>query len=330
MLWPSRDKDCLHHWLMGGGSDRSSLVVCVSSVTKSHPTLQPHGLWPSRLLCPWDSPGKNSGVCCHALLQGIFLPRLPMSPAEQEDSLPLWHRGSPSLVVCSSMSSKTHGYMYFRMIGRSTTRYIKKFCPELLNEYRATGVGCRILCVPGVVGSGVIRNSRVWAPLRWALRQAGVWWVVNQNLTMQWREEACGHPCVRGAWLDPAGVRLRRDVQQAPLSSGTWRYWSWAWRQYLASIWFRKGCRNDVWLMRSEHPLPSLHSPPASWPDLHAALRLSSDGRRGERRWSYRLPSPDTALCVCTGASLLEWIILLFSWCSSEGCSVYQERFLIT
>ena len=28
---------------------------------------------PARLLCPWDSPGKNTGVGCHALLQGIFL-----------------------------------------------------------------------------------------------------------------------------------------------------------------------------------------------------------------------------------------------------------------
>ena len=27
---------------------------------------------PSRLLCPWDSPGKNTGVGCHFLLQGIF------------------------------------------------------------------------------------------------------------------------------------------------------------------------------------------------------------------------------------------------------------------
>ena len=34
--------------------------------------LQPHELLPSRLLCPWDSPGKNTGVGCHALLQGIF------------------------------------------------------------------------------------------------------------------------------------------------------------------------------------------------------------------------------------------------------------------
>ena len=35
-------------------------------------SLQHHGLQPSRLLCPWDSPDKNTGVGCHALLQGIF------------------------------------------------------------------------------------------------------------------------------------------------------------------------------------------------------------------------------------------------------------------
>ena len=35
--------------------------------------LWPHGLYPARLLCPWNFPGKNIGVCCHFLLQGIFL-----------------------------------------------------------------------------------------------------------------------------------------------------------------------------------------------------------------------------------------------------------------
>ena len=29
----------------------------------------PHRLQPTRLLCPWDSPGKNTGVGCHFLLQ---------------------------------------------------------------------------------------------------------------------------------------------------------------------------------------------------------------------------------------------------------------------
>ena len=40
----------------------------------SCPTLlQPHGLWPSRVLCPWDCPGQNTRVGFHFLLEGIFL-----------------------------------------------------------------------------------------------------------------------------------------------------------------------------------------------------------------------------------------------------------------
>ena len=45
--------------------------VCVCVCVKSD-CLRPHGLWPTRLLCPWDSPGKNTAVGHHALLQGIF------------------------------------------------------------------------------------------------------------------------------------------------------------------------------------------------------------------------------------------------------------------
>ena len=36
-------------------------------------SLRLHGLYPTRLLCPWDSPGKNTGVGCHFLLQGNLL-----------------------------------------------------------------------------------------------------------------------------------------------------------------------------------------------------------------------------------------------------------------
>ena len=32
-------------------------------------SVRPHGLQPTRLLHPWDSPGKNTGVGCHFLLQ---------------------------------------------------------------------------------------------------------------------------------------------------------------------------------------------------------------------------------------------------------------------
>ena len=46
--------------------------VCqVSSVVSN--SLQPHGLYSARLLYPRDSPGKNTGVGCYFLFQGIFL-----------------------------------------------------------------------------------------------------------------------------------------------------------------------------------------------------------------------------------------------------------------
>ena len=44
-------------------------MSCGGLVTKSCPILGIHGLQPTRLLCPWDSPGKNTGVSCHFLLQ---------------------------------------------------------------------------------------------------------------------------------------------------------------------------------------------------------------------------------------------------------------------
>ena len=33
------------------------------------PTVSPHRWQPTRLPCPWDSPGKSNGVGCHFLLQ---------------------------------------------------------------------------------------------------------------------------------------------------------------------------------------------------------------------------------------------------------------------
>ena len=64
--------------------------MCVSHSVMSN-SLQFHGLYPTRFLCPCNSPGKNTGVGCHSLLQGIFLtPWIqikPGSPELQADSL---------------------------------------------------------------------------------------------------------------------------------------------------------------------------------------------------------------------------------------------------
>ena len=74
------------------------VVVIIVLVPKSCPTpLWSHGPELSRLLCPWDSPGKTTSVGCHFLLQGIFLTQgsNPHLLHWQLDSLPLSDQGSP-------------------------------------------------------------------------------------------------------------------------------------------------------------------------------------------------------------------------------------------
>ena len=62
----------LHYWYFEpGGSLSWGAISCVLCSVVSD-SLRPHGLWPARLLCPWDSPGKNTGVDCHSMLQRIF------------------------------------------------------------------------------------------------------------------------------------------------------------------------------------------------------------------------------------------------------------------
>ena len=46
--------------------------TCVLSHRVVSDSLRQCGLWPTRLLCSWDFPGKNTGVGSHFLLQGIF------------------------------------------------------------------------------------------------------------------------------------------------------------------------------------------------------------------------------------------------------------------
>ena len=53
--------DKIQHRFMIAASAAKSLQSC--------PTLRPQRRQPTRLPCPWDSPGKNTGVGCHFLLQ---------------------------------------------------------------------------------------------------------------------------------------------------------------------------------------------------------------------------------------------------------------------
>ena len=80
----------LHVWLLKITFESVNCLVLSDS-------LLPCGLWPARLISPWDSPGKNTGVGSHSLLQGIF-PSQEMNPGILNCKWILYHlshQGSP-------------------------------------------------------------------------------------------------------------------------------------------------------------------------------------------------------------------------------------------
>ena len=73
-------KNLLHKWptLRLKTFQNRKLKRCPFHLRRSASVLSHVQLWPrelqlTRLFCSWDSPGKNTGVGCHFLLQGIFL-----------------------------------------------------------------------------------------------------------------------------------------------------------------------------------------------------------------------------------------------------------------
>ena len=81
-------------WEIAGIQTMRRLLLFNCSVMSN--SLQPHGLLPTRLLCPWEFPGKRTGVGCHFLIQEIF-PIQELNPCLlhwQKGSLLLSHQDS--------------------------------------------------------------------------------------------------------------------------------------------------------------------------------------------------------------------------------------------
>ena len=71
-------------------------------------SVQPHRRPPTRLLCPWDSPGKNTGVGCHFLLQCMKV----KSESEVAQSCPTLH----DPMDCSLPGFSIHGIFQARVL----------------------------------------------------------------------------------------------------------------------------------------------------------------------------------------------------------------------
>ena len=70
--------------------------------------VRPHRRQPTRLLRPWDSPGKNIGVGCHFLLQCMKV------KSESEDAQSCLTLSNP--MDCSLQGSSVHGIFQARVL----------------------------------------------------------------------------------------------------------------------------------------------------------------------------------------------------------------------
>ena len=70
--------------------------------------VRPHRWQPTRLPCPWDSPGKNTGVGCHFFLQCMKV----KSESEVAQSCPTLH----DPMDCSLPGSSVHGTFQARVL----------------------------------------------------------------------------------------------------------------------------------------------------------------------------------------------------------------------
>ena len=71
-------------------------------------SVRPHRRQPIRLPCPWDSPGKNTGVGCHFLLQRMKV----KSASEVAQSCPTLRNP----MDCSPPDSSVHGIFQARVL----------------------------------------------------------------------------------------------------------------------------------------------------------------------------------------------------------------------
>jgi len=74
-------------------------------------SLRPHGPQLTRLLCPWNFLGKNSGVDCYFLLQGITL--VQFSSVTQS-----------YLTLCNPMNCSTPGFPVHHQLPESTQTHV--------------------------------------------------------------------------------------------------------------------------------------------------------------------------------------------------------------
>ena len=89
-------------------TSETTIHLCCSATSVVSDSVRPHRWQPTRLPCPWDSPGKNTGVRCHFLLQCMKV----KSEREVAQLCPTF--SNP--MDCSLPGSSVHGIFQARVL----------------------------------------------------------------------------------------------------------------------------------------------------------------------------------------------------------------------
>ena len=120
-------------WLICYNNIYTTIVYAAAAAKslQSCPTLQPHRWQPTRLPCPWDSPGKNTGVGCHFLLQRMKV----KSKSKVVRSCLTLH----DPMDCSLTGSSIHGIFQARVLEWGAIAFSTT---SALQEYKWSPTGC--------------------------------------------------------------------------------------------------------------------------------------------------------------------------------------------
>ena len=99
-------------------------------------SVRPHRQKPTRLPCPWDSPGKNTGVGCHFLLQCMKV------KSESEVAQSCLTLSDP--MDCSLLGSCVHGIFQARVLEWGAIAFSKSLPTKGQNYMLSQGTGTTI------------------------------------------------------------------------------------------------------------------------------------------------------------------------------------------
>ena len=161
-------------------------------------SVRPHRQQPTRLPCPWDSPGKNTGVGCRFLLQCMKV----KSVSEVAQSCP-----TPSDPMdCSLPGSSIHGIFQARVLewgaiafsGKTNEKglILPASIPLMFKKCIHTGRGYKIPIL-GLHGRLILKHGphTFWNPTKWRLT-----WVYLFSQSENTSPRMMGLPVIKPPW----------------------------------------------------------------------------------------------------------------------------------